>query len=68
MVIIRCPFPGKTNHRGGKEGAGDDADDVCEKCYEEASPLGIVFYDRCEVLTHWYPTPSPNYGEEYPRP
>ena len=68
MVIIPPPFLGKTNHRGGKEDTDDDADNVGEKRYDKVRPLGMVFDYHCEVDTRRYPTSSPYYGEEYPRP
>ena len=68
MVFICGPFLGKTKNRSGKGDADDDADDIAEERYEEANPLGVVFYNLCDVVAHLYPTPSPNYGEEYPRP
>jgi len=70
MVIICGPFLGKTKNGSGKNDADDDADDVSEERYEEANPLGVFFYYSCDVATHPYtaPGPSPNYGEDYPRP
>jgi len=68
MIVIRGPFLGKTNNRGGKYDADNDADDVAEERYEEVSQLGMVFYKICDLVVHMYATPSPNYGEEYPRP
>jgi len=70
MVIVCGPFLRKTKDRSGKDDADDDANDVGEEGYEETNPLGVVFDNRCDVVTHLYttPGPSPNYGEEYPRP
>jgi hypothetical protein len=68
VVIIRDPFPRKTNNRDGKEAADDHADDVAKECYEETSALGVVSYSFCDVIGHLYTPPSPNCGEEYPRP
>jgi len=68
MIVIRGPFLGKTKNRGGKDEADNDADDVAEERYEEASQLGVVFCKICDLVIHMYATPSPNYGEEYPRP
>ena len=68
MVIICGPFLGKTDHCSGKDDADDDAKDVAKERDEEVSPLWIAFYNLCDVLIHFYATPSPNYGEEYPRP
>lgn len=66
MVIMGGPFLGETNNCGGKDDADDDTDDVAEERYEEANPLGVVFYNLCGVIAHLYATPS--CGEEYPRP
>ena len=68
MVIIRGPFLGKTNHRSGKDDADEEAHDVAEEGYEEASPLWMISYNIYDVFTHLYTTPSPNCGKEYPRP
>ena len=68
MVIIGGPFLGKTNNCSGKDGANDDANNVAKEGYEEASPLRIIFYNHCDIVMNLYTTPSPNCGEEYPRP
>lgn len=68
MVIMCGPLLGEANNHSGKDDADDDADDVAEECYEEANPLGVVFYNLCDVVAHLYTTLNPNYGEEYPRP
>ena len=68
MIIICGPSLGKTRNCSGKHDADNDADDVAEKRYQETNPLGVVFYNPCDVVTHLCTTPSPNYGKEYPRP
>jgi hypothetical protein len=68
MVIICGPFLGKTKNRSGKDDADNDADNVGKECYEEANPLGVVFYNPCDMVTHPYTILMPNCSEEYPRP
>jgi len=68
LVITHCPFLGKMKHRGGKEDADDDADNVGKKRYNEASPLGMVLNSKFEVVIHRYPIRRPDSGKKYPRP
>ena len=68
MVSVCGPFLGETNNHGGKYDADDDADDIADEGYEEASGLRVGFYNLGDMAIHLYTIQSPSFGEEYPRP